>query len=98
MALAMRFWTTRPSLSANGRVYSTSANIVDVPVNDAAAIHDQAAVKLTLIGATADRPVYIPAVMNGGLPREMYDTTLGKPIFLAASNPVAWVDITGAAV
>jgi hypothetical protein len=76
MALSIRYWTTRPSLTANGRIYSASANIVDIPVNDAAAAnHDQAAVKLMLVGATVDRPTYLPAVMNGGLPREMFDLT-----------------------
>jgi hypothetical protein len=99
VALAIRYWTTRPSLTANGRVYSASANIVDIPIADAAAAnHDQGATRLAMVGATAERPTYVPAVLNGGLPREMFDLTLNKPIFLVSSNPPTWTDITGAAV
>lgn len=44
-------------------------------------------------GATADRPTRLLWVG-----RPFYDTTLGKPIWVATVNPVAWVDATGAAV
>jgi hypothetical protein len=51
-------------------------------------------------GATADRPSNAaPGFAGLPLPREMYDTTLGKPIFrVPNSNPTSWVDISGASV
>jgi hypothetical protein len=98
MALVMRFQTSLARVTANGRVYSASGGIVDVPLGDSLAIHSDQAQRMGLVGSTADRPVYITGVMNGGLPREMYDTTLGKMIFLAGSNPANWVDVTGTPV
>jgi hypothetical protein len=51
-----------------------------------------------VVGTTADRPVNVPGVINWP-PCEMYDTTLGAPIFLVfGSNPPRWVNIAGSAV
>lgn len=44
-------------------------------------------------GTTADRPDQLLWVG-----RTYYDTTLGKPIWLHAINPIVWHDATGAAV
>lgn len=44
-------------------------------------------------GTTADRPDQLLWVG-----RTYYDTTLGKPIWLHAINPVVWHDGSGAAV
>jgi hypothetical protein len=50
-----------------------------------------------LVGATTDRPTNVTGVLN--VPqKEMFDLTLGKPIFLVGNNPPSFVDITGAAV
>jgi hypothetical protein len=99
MALVMRFQTSLARVTANGRTYSASGGIVDVPLADSLAIHSDQAQRMILMGATTDRPTYQPGVMNGGLPREMYDTSLGKMVFLASSgNPAIWVDSTGAVV
>ena len=77
----------------------TSGATVDVPAGDAAAIHSDQAVRVMIVGATADRPTYNPGMINGGVPPSMYDTTLGKPIFsVPNTSPVRWVDITGAVV
>jgi hypothetical protein len=71
---------------------------VDVPFTDAETIHADQATRLMVIGTTADRPSNIPGRVNWP-PREMYDTTLGAPIFLVSgSNPSRWVNITGSAV
>ena len=49
-------------------------------------------------GATADRPANVPGRISWP-PSEMYDTTLGAPIFLVpGSNPARWVNITGSPV
>jgi hypothetical protein len=97
----------------SGRTYTAnSAGIVDVPIGDAEAMHTyiprgypdpdpsglHRAQRLTVIGATSDRPgnqdgraAWPPAVM--------YDTSLAKVIFLVpGSNPASWVDISGASV
>lgn len=44
-------------------------------------------------GTTADRPDVLLWVG-----RPYYDTTLGKPIWLNAINPVVWHDASGASV
>jgi hypothetical protein len=102
MSLASRFYSaTTKTLYANGRSYSVSAGgIVDVPFPDALAIQSDQARYLMITGATADRPSNAaPGLAGLPLPVEMYDTTLGKPIFrVLNSNPTTWVDITGSAV
>jgi hypothetical protein len=51
-----------------------------------------------VVGTTADRPANVPGRINWP-PREMYDTTLGAPIFLVTgSYPARWVNIMGSAV
>jgi hypothetical protein len=97
----------------SGRTYKADSNgIVDEPMGDTDSIAatyiprgypdpDPTGLhqvqRLTVIGATADRPVNNPDRI-GWPPSAMYDTTLSKPIFLVArSNPARWVDITGAA-
>ncbi|HEY3909260.1 MAG TPA: hypothetical protein VGM07_05155 [Stellaceae bacterium] len=86
----------RSALYANGRSYAVAgAATVDVPYPDALAIGRDQATRMTIIGATADRPVNIDNVLNWP-PPTMYDTTLGAPIFLVpGSNPAAWVGVTG---
>jgi hypothetical protein len=50
---------------------------------------------LMWVGTTADRPLNNPN-MVGWPPATMFDTTLGKPIFLVPNtNPAAWIDING---
>lgn len=102
MALSMRFVPAagRLALTANGRSYPVNgAATVDVPYSDALAIAGDQAMPLVTIGATADRPPYNPGAIGGGIPREMYDTTVGGPIFyVQGSNPPRWVNIAGAAV
>ena len=101
MTLAIRFIpnTGRTVLqAASGRAYPITGATVDVPFPDADMIQSDQATRLMIVGATADRPVNIPGRINWP-PREMYDTTLGRPIFLiSGSNPARWVDITGTAV
>jgi hypothetical protein len=81
----------------SGRAYvANSLGIVDIPPGDAEAIHSAA--RLMLVGNTSDRPSFTDDRQNWP-PRQMYDLTLSKVIFpVAGSNPVTWVDITGAAV
>ncbi len=101
MALVHRFIPVngRAEITANGRRFPVSGATVDVPAGDAAAIHSDQAVRVMIVGATADRPTYNPGMINGGVPPSMYDTTLGKPIFsVPNTSPVRWVDITGAVV
>jgi hypothetical protein len=98
MTLSVRFLTTPNSVLQHfsGRSYTAnSSGIVDIPIADAEAVH--VGTRLMFIGATADRPTNAAGRVNWP-PKTMYDTTLGKPIFLVAgSNPASWVDITGAA-
>jgi hypothetical protein len=100
MTLAIRFVPRAGStaLYANGRVYAVAgAATVDVPLPDGAVIQPDQAAMLMYVGATADRPVNVPGEANWP-PRVVYDTTLGKPVFLVAgSNPASWTDITGTA-
>ena len=102
MSLAIRFYSpTSKTLYANGRSYSVSAGAtIDVPFPDALAIQSDQATYLMTTGATADRPSNAaPGLAGLPLPREMYDTTLGKPIFrVPNSNPTSWVDISGSSV
>jgi hypothetical protein len=100
MALSIRFYTPAATgtLRANGRSYAISSATTDVAYNDGIAIQNDQAARLMVVGATSDRPVNVPGQINWP-PREMYDTSLGKPIFLVpGSSPASWVDITGAAV
>ena len=101
MTLAIRFIPNAGRsiiYAASGRAYQSTGATVDIPFPDADTIHPDQATRLMIVGATADRPVSIPGRINWP-PREMYDTTLGRPIFLIpGSNPARWVDITGTAV
>jgi hypothetical protein len=99
MALAIRFVALRATLTANGRSYgATVGSTVDIGYSDALAIGPDQGTKLMIVCATADRPTNQPGQINWP-PREMYDTTLGKPIFLVpGSSPASWVDISGSAV
>jgi hypothetical protein len=101
MTLAIRFIPNAGRAiiyAASGRTYQSTGATVDVPFPDADTIHPDQATRLMVVGATADRPVNIPGRINWP-PREMYDITLGRPIFLVpGSNPARWVDITGTAV
>jgi hypothetical protein len=101
MTLAIRFIPNagRAVLrAASGSIYRVTGTTVDVPFSDADTIHSDQATKLMVVGTTADRPVNVPGRINWP-PREMYDTTLGVPIFLVSgSNPPRWVNITGSAV
>jgi hypothetical protein len=99
MALAVRFVALRPALVANGRSYpATVGSTIDVPFPDADAVQGDQATKLMIVGATADRPGNVPGRLNWP-PATMYDSTLGKPIFLVpGSNPASWIDIAGNAV
>ena len=77
--------------------YRATAATLDIPFPDAETIHSDQATKLMVVGTTADRPVNITGRINWP-PREMYDTTLGAPIFLVpGSNPPRWVNIAGSA-
>ena len=91
MTLAIRFIPNacRAVLrTASGRIYPVRGTTVDVPFADADTIHSDQATKLMVVGTTADRPVSVPGRINWPQ-REMYDTTLGAPIFLVSgSNPV----------
>jgi len=101
MTLAIRFIPNagRAFLrAARGSIYRVTGTTVDIPFTDADTIHSDQATRLMVVGTTADRPVNVPGVINWP-PREMYDTTLGAPIFLVfGSNPPRWVNITGSAV
>jgi hypothetical protein len=99
MTLAIRFYSAvAKTLSANGRTYSvTAGGTVDVPYSDGLAIQSDQATRLMITGATSDRPGNTGAI--GWPPTSMYDSSLGKPIFLVpGSNPASWVDISGASV
>jgi hypothetical protein len=101
MTLAIRFLPNpgrKVIYGASGRAYPSIGATVDIPFPDAETIQSDQATRLMIIGATADRPVDVPGRINWP-PREMYDTTLGAPIFLVpGSNPVRWINITGTAV
>ena len=101
MTLAIRFLPNpgrKFIYGAGGRTYPSTGATVDIPFPDAETIQSDQATRLMIIGITADRPVNVPGRINWP-PREMYDTTLGAPIFLVpGSNPVRWVNITGTAV
>jgi hypothetical protein len=101
LALAIRFIPNSGRTviyGASGSVYRVAGMTVDVPLPDADTIHGDQAAKLMVVGTTADRPGNIPGRINWP-PREMYDTTLGGPIFLVpGSNPPRWVNIAGSAV
>jgi|SRR6516225_484264 len=100
MTLAIRFIPNAGRAviySVNRRAYRVTGTTVDIPFPDAISIHDQAT-KLMVVGATADRPANVPGRISWP-PSEMYDTTLGAPIFLVpGSNPARWVNITGSPV
>lgn len=95
----MRFQSARARVTANGRPYGVANGIVDVPAaTDGASIASDQAAVMMFVGATADRPLYNPAIIGGGAPRMMYDTTLSAPIFsVPGSNPVRWIGIDGSA-
>jgi hypothetical protein len=101
MTLAIRFLPNpgrKVIYGASGRAYPSIVATVDIPFPDAETIQSDQATRLMIIGTTADRPVNVPGRINWP-PREMYDTTLGAPIFLVpSSNPVRWINITGTAV
>jgi hypothetical protein len=92
MTLAIRFvpGSGRSVLTANGRSYPVGgAATVDIPFPDADAVGPDQATRLMIVGATADRPTNTPGRLDWP-PREIYDTTLGKPIFLVpGSNPAS---------
>jgi hypothetical protein len=100
MALAIRVAPLpgRWALFANGRTYAVAgAATVDVPYDDGLAIGPDQAQRLAVVGATTDRPAYLP----GGVPvtTMMSDETLGEMIFLVANSlPPIWVDISGTPV
>jgi hypothetical protein len=80
---------------AGGRAYPVTGTTIDIPFTDAEAIHSDQAMRLMVIGATADRPSNIPGRVNWP-PSQMYDTTLAAPIFLVpGSSPAKWVNING---
>ena len=101
MTLAIRFIPTAGRtviIAPSGRTYGVTGATVDIPFPDADTIQQDQATRLMIVGTTADRPANVPGRLNWP-PREMYDTTLGAPIFLVpGSNPAKWVNITGAAV
>ena len=83
---------------ASGSAYRATGTTLDIPFPDAETIHPDQATKLMVAATTADRPANFPGRINWP-PREMYDTTLGGPIFMVpGSNPTRWVNITGLAV
>jgi hypothetical protein len=108
MALSIRIllFPGRPSVVANGRIYSSAGATVDVPVPDAVAVQEDQAQRLMIVGATTDRPNNAAGEVPGtasvrvlGAAGTMYDLTLGKPIFYTrGSNPPVYTDITGAVV
>jgi hypothetical protein len=102
MTLAIRFIPNAGRTviyAASGRAYqSTGTAWIDVPFPDAETITPDQAMKLMVIGTTADRPVNVPGRINWP-PPIMYDTTRGNPIFLVpGANPARWVSISGTAV
>jgi hypothetical protein len=101
MTLAIRFLPSpgRKFLyAASGKAYPTTGTTVDIPFPDADTIASDQATRLMVVGTTADRPKNVPERIDWP-PRQMYDTTLGAPIFLVpGSNPARWVNITGSAV
>jgi hypothetical protein len=101
MTLAIRFLPNpgrKVIYGASGRAYPSTGATVDIPFPDAETIQSDQATRLMIIGTTADRPVNVPGRLNWP-PQEMYDTTLGAPIFLVpSSTPVRWINITGIAV
>ena len=101
MTLALRFIPNAGRgviYGASGSGYRVTGTTIDVPFPDANTVHADQATKLMVIGTTADRPVNVPGRINWP-PREMYDTTLGAPIFLVpGSNPARWVNISGGIV
>jgi hypothetical protein len=100
MTLAIRFIPNAGRTviyAASGRTYrrTGAAAWIDVPIPDAETIDPDQAMRLMVIGATADRPVNVPGRINWP-PAVMYDATLGNPIFLVpGSNPARWVSISG---
>jgi hypothetical protein len=98
MSLAIRFVALHSAIYANGKAFpATVGSTIDIPYPDASAVQSDQATRLMIIGATADRPLNAGRI--GWPPTEMYDTSLGKPIFLVpGSNPASWVDISGSAV
>ena len=101
MTLAIRFLPNpgrKVIYGASGRAYPSAGATVDIPFPNAEIIQSDQATRLMIVGTTADRPVNVPGRINWP-PREMFDTTLGAPIFLVpGSNPVRWVNIAGTAV
>jgi hypothetical protein len=101
MALVLRFANipaATKALVSNGRAYQVSGNYVDIPHQDATGVHPDQAARLGYVCPTADRPVNVPGQANWP-PARVYDSTLGKEIYLVpGSNPASWTDINGAAV
>lgn len=101
MTLAIRFIPNsgrKVIYGASGRAYPSTSTTVDIPFPDADTIASDQATRLMIVGTTADRPKNIPGRIDWP-PRQMYDTTLGAPIFLVpGSNPQRWVNIAGSAV
>lgn len=80
------------------RRFVTNRGVQDIPYPAELGTWAQGPVyALMWMGSTADRPT--KQGINGWPPAAMYDTTLGKPIFLVPnSHPAAWIDINGRAV
>jgi hypothetical protein len=101
MTLAIRFIPNAGRkfiYASSGRAYPITGATVDIPFPDAETIQPDQAMKVMVIGATAERPVNDSRRINWP-PREMYDTTRGGPIFLVPdSNPATWVNILGSVV
>ena len=102
MTLAIRFIPNAGRTiiyAASGRAYrSSGAAWIDIPFADAETIQLDQAMKLMVVGTTADRPLNDPGRINWP-PSVMYDSTLSSPIFLVpGSNPARWVNLLGAAV
>ena len=101
MTLAIRFIPNagrKVIYAGSGRAYPITGATVDIPFPDADTIQSDQATRLMVLGTTADRPVNISGRINWP-PREMFDTTLGGPIFLVTgSNPARWVNISGSVV
>jgi hypothetical protein len=94
MALVMRYWVPNTNVVRHhaGRSYTPNASgILDIPAADADSVHPDGAIRLGYVGATADRPVADGRMMNWP-PKEMFDSSLNKPIFWVGSR---WVDIAG---
>ena len=101
MTLAIRFLPNsgrKVIYGASGRTYPSTGATVDIPFPDADTIASDQATRLMIVGTTADRPTNVPGRIDWP-PRQMYDATLGTPVFLVpGSNPTRWVSITGSAV